>query len=130
IDDLEAGTVDETSLRVLRMKWPAAHITAAGSPDHHRTREQCSVARRGDVVGEHVVRVGDEVNELHLDHRPHAHVRGPSGSANDPGFRDRRVDYAMRSETLEQSLGRFERTSVRADVLAETEHVDIALHLF
>ena len=84
IDDLEARRVDEGRFGILRVERTAAHVAAARPAHHHRTRQERAVARRGDVVREHVVGAGDEVDELHLAHRPHAHVRRAGRRADDP----------------------------------------------
>src|SRR6266480_4028060 len=87
IDDLQARRVKEGRLRVLRMERTAPHVAASGAAHDHRGRETGAVARGGDVVREHVVGAGDEVDELHLRHRAHAHVGRPGGGADDGRLR-------------------------------------------
>ena len=104
IHDLETRRVDEAGFRILRVERTAAHVPAARSAHDHRARQERAIARRRDVVREHVVGVRDEVDELHLDDRTHAHVRRARRRADDPDLRDRRVDDALFTELVEQAL--------------------------
>src|SRR6266436_450875 len=89
-----------------------------------------AVAGGGDVVREHVVGAGDEIDELHLCHWAHAHVSRPGGGADDRRLRDRRIDDAGVAELLGEALGDLERTAVRPYVFPQNEDGGIALHLF
>src|SRR5438128_469117 len=130
IDDLQARRVKEGRLRVLRMERTAPHVAATGAAHDHRGRETGAVARGGDVVREHVVGAGDEVDELHLRHRAHAHVGRPGGRADDRRFGDGRVDDACLAELLGKTLRHLERAAVRPYVLPQNEDAGVALHLF
>ena len=121
--------MQERRLRILRVEGPAAHVAAARPAHHDRAGEHRAVARRGDVVREHVVGARDEVDELHLAHRAHAEVRRTRRGADDRRLGDRRVDHPRLAELREQAVGDLERAAVRADVLAEDEDVRVALHL-
>src|SRR6266571_4250204 len=130
IHDLQARRVKEGRLRVLRMERTAPHVAAARAAHHDRGRETGAVARGGDVVREHVVGAGDEVDELHLRHRAHAHVGRPGRRADDCRLRDRSVDDACLAELLGEALGHLERAAIRPDILPQNEDAGIALHLF
>src|SRR5216683_485738 len=130
VHDLQARRMKERRLRVLRMERAAPHVATAGPPHHNRGRETGAVARGGDVVREHVVGAGDEIDELHLRHWAHAHVSRPGGGADDRRLRDRRIDDAGVAELLGEALGDLERTAVRPDVFPQNEDGGIALHLF
>src|SRR5881396_2197784 len=129
IDDLQARRVKEGRLRVLRMERTAPHVAAARAAHHDRGRETGAVARGGDVVREHVVGAGDEVDELHLRHRAHAHVGRPGRRADDCRLRDRSVDDACLAELLREALRHLERAAVRPNVLTQDENARVALHL-
>ena len=121
--------MEEGGLGILRVERAAAHVAAARSADDHRAREKGAVPRRGDVVGEDAVGAGDEVDELHLADRPHAHVRRAGRRADEAGLADRRVDHPLGAEPVEQAIGHLERAAVASDVLAQAEDVRVALHL-
>src|SRR5207249_10027456 len=105
IPDLQARSVKEGRFRVLRMERATAHVAAAGASHHDRGGETGAVARGGDVVGEHVVGAGDEVDELHLRHGAHAHVGRPGRRADDRRLRDRRVDDARLAQFHREAHG-------------------------
>ena len=129
VHDLEAGRVDESRLGVLGMEGTATHVAPTGTAHHHRRREEGAISRRRHVVGQHVVGIGDEVDELHLDHGPQPHVRGAGRGADDADLGDRAVDDARFPEFRQQALSDLERATVRTDVLTNHEDVRIALHL-
>src|SRR6266568_5452966 len=129
IDDLQARRVKEGRLRILRVEGTAPHVAATGAAHHDRGREAGAVTRGGDVVREHVVGAGDEVDELHLRHGAHAHVGRPGGGADDGCLRDRRVDDACLAELLGEALGDLERAAIRPNVLTQDENARVALHL-
>ena len=108
---------------------PAGEPAARGQPDDDRHRRAGAVAllrRDGDQV---VPRAGDEVGELHLGDRAHAHHRGAGAGADDRRLRERRVDHAPRAELLLEAEGDLERAAVHADVLADHEDALVAAHL-
>src|SRR6266550_2951701 len=127
---LQTRGVKEGRFRLLRMERAAPHVAAAGASHHNRGREAGAVARGGDVVREHVVGAGDEVDELHLRDRAHTHVSRPGRRADDRRFRDGRIDHACLAELLGEPLGDLERAAVRPHVLPQDENVRVALHLF
>ena len=73
---------------------------------------------------------GDEIHELHFDHRPHAHQRRADGRAHDGRLGDGRVDHPILAELLQHPGRHLERAAIDADVFAQTERRRIALHLF
>ena len=88
--------------------------------------------------GEHVRRVvhdlveGDERKaEGHeLDDRPQPDHRRADAEAGEAIFADRRVDDALRAETLEQSLADFVGAVVFGDFFAHQEDIRVALDFF
>ena len=102
-------------------------------PDGSRTTIGTGRARavellRGD--GDEVVPgAGDEVGELHLRDRAHAHDRGAGAAADDRGLGERRVDHAPRAELLLEAERDLEGAAVHADVLADDEDALVAPHL-
>src|SRR5690606_24289620 len=88
IDDLQPRSVQERRFRILRVEGTAAHVPSGWAADDDRLGTRSPVARRGDVVGDDVVGAGDEVDELHLHDRSHAHVGGTGGRARETDLRD------------------------------------------
>ena len=93
---------------------------------HRRARAPALLGRDGDEV---VPRAGDEVRELHLGDRAHAHDRGAGAAADDRRLGERRVDHAPRAELLLEAERDLEGAAVDADVLADHEHALVAAHL-
>src|SRR5260370_365138 len=102
---------------------------AAGTPHHEGGGEPRAVAGGGDVVGQHVVGAGDEVDELHLGHGRQAHVGGARGGAYDRRLGNGGVDHPRLAEALDEPLGDLEGPTVESHVLAQAEDARIALHL-
>jgi hypothetical protein len=129
VHDLETRRVEEGHLHVLGVEGPTAIPTTDGPPDHQRKRPSATVVRGRDVVRDDVVRRGDEVHELHLDHGTKAHVGRPGGRTREASLRDGRVDHTPFPEGLEEAAGDLEGPAVGADVLAHQEDPLIRLHL-
>ena len=70
-----------------------------------------------------------EVAEHDVDDRPHARHRGADAEAGEAGFRDRRVDDALRAELLDEAREHLERRAGLGDILADDEDARIAAHL-
>src|SRR5205814_533781 len=95
--------------------------------DRHRRPHAPALLRRDrDEV---VPGARDEVRELHLGDRPHAHHRRAGGAADDRGLRERRVDHAPGAELLLEAERHLERAAVDAHVLADHEDALVAAHL-
>ncbi len=127
-DHLEAGHVGEPGLGVLRMEGPGADPAAGGQADHHRAGGLPAVVELGQHVDHLVEAAGNEVAELHLDHRPVAEERGAGGDAQGAAFGDRGVAHPVRP-LRPQALGDPEGAFERPDVLAHQDHAAIAPHL-
>ena len=95
--------------------------------DRHR-RADAPALLRGDR-DEVVPCARDEVGELHLRDRAHAHDRGAGRAGDDRRLRERRVDHAPGAELLLEAERHLERAAVDADVLAEHEDALVAAHL-
>ena len=54
--------------------------------------------------------------------------RGAKGRSDDGGFRNRCVDYALRTEAIDQAISHFEGSAVNSDVFSDTEDGRIAFH--
>jgi hypothetical protein len=111
------------------MKRSAAHAASAGPSHDDRYTGAVAVAARCGEVREHVEAAGDEVDELNLGDRTHAHVRSTDRRADDRGLGDRRVDHAGFAEALLEAFGHLERAAIDTDVLAEDKDPLIARHL-
>src|SRR5687767_9452339 len=112
------------------MERAAADVSTTRSPDDHRTGQHRAIASGRDVIGEHVVAARDEIDELHLAHRPHSHVSCTGRSADYCDLRYRRIDYTLLAKPLLQPVSDLEGAAICTDVLAETEYVLVALHFF
>src|SRR5437588_833688 len=86
-------------------------------------------ATLGRVVRQHVEGGRDEVYELELGDRAHAHEGRAARRADNRRLRDRRVNHASLAELVQQTVRHLERAAVRAHVLADEEHRRVALHL-
>src|SRR5688500_4795549 len=112
------------------MERSAAHTAADRAADDHGDGAAAAPARGRDIVGERLIRAGDEIHKLHLDNGSHAHVSGARSGAGESRFADGRVDHAIRSEAGKKTVRDLERAAIHANVLAEQEDVWVALHLF
>src|SRR6266516_2501422 len=130
IHNFEPRRVQERRLRVLRMEWPAPHIPAAGTTHDDGRGQPGPVACCGDVVRQHVVGAGDEIDELHLRDGTQSHVRRAGRRADDRRLGNRRVDHARLAEALGEAFGDLERAAIQAYIFTEDEDAIVALHLF
>src|SRR5215208_596709 len=128
-DDLEPGNVREARLRVLRVEGHAREAAAGREPHRDRHRRPRAVALLGRDGHQVVPGARDEVGELHLGDRAHAHDRGAGAAADDRRLGERRVDDAPGPEFLLEALRDLECPAVDADVLADDEDALVALHL-
>src|SRR5579872_5294272 len=83
-----------------------------------------------DHVGDLVHGASDEVHELEFGDWAHAGEGRAEGSADDCGFGDGRVDDALGTEAVDESVGDFEGATVDADVFAEAEDRRVMFHFF
>ncbi len=111
------------------MKGTAADAAAARAADDDGHAGAVAITAGRGEVREHVEAAGDEVDELQLRDRTHAHVSGAYRGSDDRGLGDGRVDDAALAEAVEQTVGDFERAAVLPDVLADQDDALIARHL-
>src|SRR5205823_694013 len=93
---------------------------------HRRARAPALLCGDGDEL---VPGARDEVRELHLRYRAHAHERRARAAADDRGLGERRVDDAPGAELLLEAERDLEGAAIDADVLADHEHALVAAHL-
>jgi len=127
--DLDPRDVRERALGVLRVERAARESSAGREPDDDRHRCPGAVALLGRDGDQVVPRARDEVGELHLGDRAHAHDRRAGAAADDRRLRERRVDDAPGPELLLEPERDLEGAAVDADVLADHEHALVAAHL-
>src|SRR5262249_7221554 len=72
----------------------------------------------------------DEVHELKLSHWAHAGERRAKRRANNGGFGDRRIDHALRTKVVDETVSHFERAAVNANVFTDAEDGGVGLHFF
>ena len=120
----------EPRFGVLRVVQPAADAAAARRANDNRNRRAPAVPKpqRRRLIDDLVEGAGDEIGKLHLGNGPVAAHRRADADADDGRLGNRRVDDARLAELLEQPLGHAEGAAVRADVLAEHEHLRVAPH--
>src|SRR5205807_9176617 len=117
---LQTAGVDEERFRRLRMVVAALDAAADGSADDDRRRVLPAgpVAQLPQLVHDLIEGGIDEVAELHFGHGPQPVERHPDGGADDPAFRERRVDYSIGTELLVEAGGGAEHAAELPDVLA------------
>ena len=111
------------------MERPSGEAPARRKPHGDRNRCACAIPllrRDGDEL---IPRARDEIRELHLRDRTHAHDRRTGARADDRGLGKRRVDHAPVSEFFLEAQRHLERAAVHADVLADHEDTLVAPHL-
>ena len=128
-DDLEARDVREEALRVLGVERPTREAAARGQAQHDRDRRPGAVVLLRGHRDEVIPGARDEVGELHLGHRPHAHQRGAGRAGDDRRLGEGHVEHAPLAELLLEAVRDLERPAVDADVLAEHEHALVEAHL-
>src|SRR5258708_6838204 len=120
----------EPHLWILRVEWPAMHIAAAWTANHQRGGRSPAVVRLRGHVDDLIEGAADEVHELELGHGAQSGKSSSEGSAYDGRLRNRRVDHALGSESVDEAIGDLECSAVDTDVLAQTKDGWLALHLF
>ena len=129
--DLDPGRVHVVRLGRVVVQLGRADAAAVGHPDRDRERHRParSPAVAADMIDQLVeARVRERV-VLHLADGPVARHAEPHCRAEDARLRERGVDAAVGAEAVAQPRGRAEDAAGAADVLAEHEHVLVALHL-
>src|SRR2546426_9018031 len=108
-----------------------SNTASVGHANHHRDVEASlrahPVART--VVLDLVEALEGEAGELDLADGLEAVERHADGGADDGRLGERAVDDALGAVRPLQIVGHAEDAAVHADVLAEDEHVPVALHL-
>src|ERR1043166_89552 len=101
-----------------------------GHADHDRRDEAVrrAPAQRATVVELFRCRIG-VLAELNLRDRHESRDRHADGPPDDSLFGEAGVEHAIRAETLLKALGHEMHSAFHADVLAEDEHLAIALEL-
>src|ERR1051325_1803367 len=108
------------------MKRACPHARATWTTKYCRYSGAPAITTLRGIVREQIETGGNKIDELKLCYGPHAHQRRATRGTHDGAFRDRRVDDARFTKFVEQSIRDFERTAVRADVLADHKHGRIA----
>src|SRR5215207_7680976 len=111
------------------MERPATDTTAARPADDDRNPRAIAIPAGCREIRQHVEAACDEIDELDLAHRAHAHVRRTDGGADDCLLRNRRIHDPLLAVLLDQPLGDLERAAIRADILAHHEYALISRHL-
>ena len=125
---LEAGHAREPRLDVLRVERPRPHAAPDGHAHDHRHRGRPAVIRLGQVVHDLVEAAGDEVAELHLDHRDVAVEGQAQRRAQGTGLDDRRVADPLAAELGHEPFGHLEHAAVLGDVLPQEHDPRVAAH--
>ena len=127
-DHLEPRHRREPRLDVLRVERARSRAASDRRPDHERHAGAPAPVRLRQVVHDLVEGAGDEVAELHLDHRHVAAERQADRGADGARLDDRRVAHARLAELGGEALGHLEDAAVLGDVLAEEHDPLVAPH--
>ena len=92
-------------------EWNGHPRSRLEETQHDRDRRARAVVLLRRNRDEVVPRARDEVRELHLGDRPHAHQRRAGRARNDRGLGERHVEHAARAELLLEALGDLERAA-------------------
>ena len=128
-DDFDAWRMKEPRLGARRMKWPALGASTGGTTDHYWHRHPHAPVHLVGHVDDLVKATGDEVDELHLRNRTHAHQGCPDGGTDDGGLGHGCIDDAIRSELFQEARADFECSPVGSHVFTEQEDGLVAAHL-
>ena len=82
LDHLQPGCIKEKRLDVLRVERAAVHASAARPTHDHRNAYALTIAAGRGVVSQNVEAARDEIDELHLGYRAHAHHRRAASRAD------------------------------------------------
>ena len=130
-DHLESGDMRVELLLALRVVLERADAAAIGHAHDHLAVKAAlralAIARR--VVLDLVEALEGEAGELDLADRLEPVDRHAHRGADDARLREGTVDDAGASEDAMEVLGDAEDAAVDPDVLADDEHVGVALHL-
>ena len=130
LDDLQSRGVQKKRLGIQRVERTRAHARAAWTTKHCGQSRAPAITTLRGIVRQQIEAGRNEIDKLKLRDRSHAHQRRATRRSDNRAFRDRRIDHAFFAKLIEQSVGDFERATVRADVFADHKHGWIAFHLF
>src|SRR5512139_682827 len=107
-----------------------ANAAAVGRAQNHRTAEPSlrAIAQPGRMVHQLIDAGIDESHKLDLADRPEALRSHTDAQATDQQFGERRIDHALRSETLLQADGGTEDTAIDPDVFTQNDNAGIITH--
>src|SRR5512139_2503054 len=122
-----AGAVAEPRLRVLGVVQPAVDSAARRPPDHDRAGglPAVAVAKRRGRVDDLVESAGDEVDELHLEDRPHPLDRETDTGPDDQRLGDGHVDHPVGAVLLLEPRRRLEGAAQPSDILPHERDIAV-----
>jgi len=126
--DFETGSVYEPHLGILRMEGATVDVASAGTAQDQRGGSSPAVVRLCNHVDNLIEGAADEVHELKFGYGTQAGEGGSESRADDGRLGDGCVDDTLGAEAVDESVGDLERSSVNADVLAQTEDCGVAGH--
>ncbi len=128
-DDLHAGMMREDVFGRERVGGADIGPAVRRAADHDRAVDQAArhVAEVGRVVEDLVEGDGVERPEHQFHDRAQAEHGCAHAEADEPGFADRSVDDAARTEPGEETLGDLVRPVELADLLAEHDDIRVAV---
>src|SRR5690242_11725301 len=98
----------EPHLGILRVKRAAVNVSAAGTAKDEGGGCSPEIMRFRDHVGDLVHGAGYEVHELEFGDGAHAGEARAESRADYSGLGDGRIDDALRTEAVDESVGNFE----------------------
>src|SRR5690242_19118224 len=112
------------------MKWARSYPCPTRPAKHRRNISAPAIATLRRVVRQQIETARDEIDELKLSDRFHAHQARAACGTDDRGFRDRGINHARFAEVIDQTVSDFEGAAVRANVFADDEDGRVHFHLF
>ena len=128
VGNLEAWHVEEPRLGALAVVGACAHAAPCRHPHDNVRSLSPTPVDLGEVVDDLVEAAGDEVAELHFHHGLLAGNRQAKASADDGRFAQRSVAHTLLAKGVDEPIGHFEDTAVRADILAHEHEAWMLLH--
>ena len=106
------------------------NVAAAGAADDKRRRRAPAIMGLGDHIDDLVKCAANEVHELKFGDGTHACERCSECGANDGGLSDGSINYAFRTEAVDETISDFKRPTVDANVLSQAENGRVSFHFF
>src|SRR4029077_16710015 len=129
-DHFQPGRVHKPHLGILRVKRTPMDVAPAGAADDEWRRRAPAVMGLSDHIDDLVECAANEVHKLKFGDGTHASERCSECGANDGGLSDGSINYAFRTEVVDETISDFKRPTVDANVLSQAENGRVSFHFF